>query len=276
MSIPPRFLDEIRARVSVSEIVGRAVKLTKAGREYKGCCPFHSEKTPSFTVNDDKQFYHCFGCGEHGDVIKFLQKNNNMNFVDAVETLAAQAGLQVPKATPQEVEKAKKANNLYDLMESATQYMQDQLIASSQRDVLDYAQSRGLKGDVFQTFRIGYAPADRQALRKYLAGKGYTDKDMIEAGVIKPSTKGGEPYAFFNDRVMFPVTDRRGRVIAFGGRALPEHMRPPSQSSFKPPKYINSGDTTLFDKGRNLYACRKHAKPAVTENRSSSPKAIWM
>ncbi len=254
MSIPPRFLDEIRSRVSVSEIVGRTVKLTKMGREHKGCCPFHHEKTPSFTVNDDKQFYHCFGCGAHGDVINFLQQNSNLSFVEAVEILAAQAGLQVPKSTPQEVERSKKAKDLYELMESATQFMQDQLKNPAHHEVLEYAQTRGLKGKVLEEFRIGYAPADRQALRKHLITQGFTDKDMMEAGVIKPSTKGGEPYAFFNDRLIFPVTDPRGRVIAFGGRALPEHMRPPNQSNFKPPKYINSGDTALFDKGRALYA----------------------
>ncbi|MDB2682994.1 DNA primase, partial [Alphaproteobacteria bacterium] len=254
MSIPPKFLDEIRSRVTVSEIVGRTVKLIKAGREHKGCCPFHHEKTPSFTVSDDKQFYHCFGCGAHGDVINFLQQNNNLSFIEAVEMLATQAGLQVPKSTPQEVEKAKKAKDLYDLMDAATKFFQTQLHSPQNQDVLDYVVKRGLGTTEQQNFHIGYAPQDRQALRKHLITLGYSDKDMIEAGVTKPSSKGGDPYAFFNDRVMFPVTDRRGRVIAFGGRALPEHMRPPNQSSFTPPKYINSGDTALFDKGRSLYA----------------------
>lgn len=254
MMIPPRFLDEIRSRVNVSEVVGRRVKLTRAGREFKGCCPFHHEKTPSFTVNDDKQFYHCFGCGAHGDVIKFVMQQDNLSFVDAVDMLAAQAGLQMPKPDPQAQARAEKAKGLHEMMDMAAGWLQGQLDAPSHRDVREYLQNRGISAASISAFRVGFAPDDGQALRRYLKEQGFTDAQMMEAGLLKKSERAADPYAFFRGRVMFPVGDRRGRIVAFGGRILPEHMRPPSQGDFKPPKYINTSDTALFDKGRTLYA----------------------
>lgn len=254
MTIPPRFLDDIRSRLTLSEIIGKRVRLTRAGREFKGCCPFHKEKTPSFTVNDDKQFYHCFGCHAHGDVIGFVMQHDNVSFIDAVETLAAQAGLQVPKPDPAAVKKAEKSRDLHALMNAAAQWMEDQLYLQKNREVLAYLEGRGLRPETLGNFRIGYAPSDRQALRAHLKSQGFDDAQMIEAGLVKPSSKGGEPYVFFRDRVMFPVADRRGRVIAFGGRILPEHLRPPETGDYKPAKYINSTETPLFDKGRCLYA----------------------
>ncbi len=262
MSIPPRFLDEIRARVTLSDIIGRKIKVTRAGREYKACCPFHSEKSPSFTINDDKQFYHCFGCGAHGDAIGFIMAHDNLSFMDAVEVLSAQAGLQMPKPDPQAIAKAEKARGLHELMDEATAWMQGQVERFP--EVLDYLEKRGMSEDIRGRFRVGYTPADGQALRKVLAGKGFTDGQMIEAGVLKKSNKGGDPYIFFRDRVMFPVTDRRGRVVAFGGRVLPEHIRPQTNPDYKPAKYINSSDTPLFDKGRMLYG-ESMARQAVRE-----------
>ena len=254
MSIPPRFLDELRNRITLSDIIGRSVKLTRAGREFKGCCPFHNEKTPSFYVNDDKQFYHCFGCGAHGDVISFITDQSNMTFPEAVEMLAAEAGMQVPKQSPQEIQKAKVQKDLYSLMEEATGFFQQHLAQEQEGQVsLNYLRERGMNEDSMARFKVGYAPADGQALRKYLAVRGYSDAQMIEAGVLKASTKGGEPYIFFRERIMFPVTDRRGRVIAFGGRILPDHLRPPQSGDFKPPKYINSSDTPIFNKSEILY-----------------------
>lgn len=223
-------------------------------------------------MNDDKQFYHCFGCGEHGDVIGFVMRHDNLSFPDAIEQLAALAGLQVPQSSPEEIKKAEKTRDLHGLMDSAVQWMQDQLYAPANREILSYVEKRGLSPETIAAFRLGYAPSDRQSLRTHLKAEGFTDKQMIEAGVLKSSDKSREPYAFFRDRVMFPVCDRRGRVVAFGGRALPEHLRPPEKDGFKPPKYINSSDTPLFDKGRTLYAenlarlaAREGATPIVTE-----------
>lgn len=254
MSIPPRFLDEIRNRLTLSDIIGRRIKVTRAGREYKACCPFHHEKTPSFTINDDKQFYHCFGCGAHGDVIGFTMQHDNLSFMDAVETLAGEAGLQMPKLDPKAVQKAEKAKTLHELMDEASKWFQQQLVTQPHEDVLAYVRGRGLDEKSCSEFKVGYAPADGQALRSHLKQKGFEDKQLLEAGLLKESTKGGQPYIFFRDRVMFPVSDRRGRVVAFGGRILPDHMRPQTNSDFTPPKYINTAETELFDKGRMLYA----------------------
>ncbi len=265
MSIPPRFLDEIRNRLTLSEIIGRRTTVQRAGREFKACCPFHKEKTPSFTINDDKQFYHCFGCGAHGDVIGFVMQHDNLSFIDAVEMLSAEAGLEMPKPDPEAVKKAEKAKGLHELMDEATSWMEAQLDDPRNKDVLEYVNSRGLTEEVRAQFRIGFAPADGQAMRKFLSQQGFTDAQMIEAGVLKKSSRGGDPYIFFRDRVMFPVADRRGRVVAFGGRILPDHLRPPQNDpNFKPPKYINSSDTPLFDKGRMLYSEAK-ARQAARE-----------
>ncbi len=253
MAINPRFLDELRNRITLSEIIGRRIKVTRAGRESKACCPFHSEKTPSFTINDEKQFYHCFGCGAHGDVINFLMQHDNISFIDSVEMLAAEAGMQVPKQSPQEIEKAKEEKDLYSLLEDTTLFFEGHLYDKCNNDALNYLLDRGLLRGTLAEFRVGFAPDDGQALRKFLLSKGYSDKDMIATGVLRTSTRGGEPYAFFRDRIMFPVPDRRGRIVAFGGRILPEHMRPPNRGGFVPPKYINSSETPLFHKGSMLY-----------------------
>lgn len=264
MTIPPRFLDELRSRINVSDIVGKRVRLTRAGREFKACCPFHNEKSPSFYVNDDKQFFHCFGCGAHGSIIDFVMRHDNLSFPEAVETLASQVGMQVPKSAPEDIEKAEKQKNLYTLMDAAAKWMEDQFRAPANKVAFDYMKERGVPDEVMQSFRVGYAPSDMQALRKYLAGLGYTDAQMIEGGLLKASDKGKEPYAFFRERVMFPVPDRRGRIVAFGGRVLPDHLRAPDRGDFKPPKYINSTDTPLFHKGKMLYG-EPHARQAAND-----------
>ncbi len=264
MALPPRFTAELRDRLTLSEIIGRRVKLTRAGREFKGCCPFHHEKTPSFYVNDDKQFYHCFGCGAHGDAIGFVMQNDNQSFIEAVEILAAQAGMAVPQQTPQEVEQAKKEKSLYSLIEDAAQFFSAELKGPKARTALDYITGRGVTEEMIGSFRLGFSPSDGQALRTHLKGKDYTDAQMIEAGLIRRSDRGGEPYSFFRERLMFPVADRRGRIVAFGGRVLPEHLRPPDPGGNKPPKYINSSDSPLFHKGRMLYG-ESHARQAAAE-----------
>ncbi len=266
MSISPRFLQELRDRLSLSEIIGGRVKLTRAGREFKGCCPFHREKTPSFQVNDEKQFFHCFGCGAHGDAVGFVMRHDNLSFIEAVEVLAAKVGMQVPQATPQDQAQAKREKGLHQLCEDAAKWFEEQLHSPRNREVLEYVTSRGLGHEIIDSFRLGYAPSDDQALRQHLLKLGYSNPMMIEAGVMKESARGTDPYAFFRDRVIFPVMDAKGRVVAFGGRILPEHMRPPSRSDFTPPKYINSSDTPLFHKGRTLYA-GQHARLAAKDHK---------
>lgn len=264
MSISPRFLQDLRDRLTLSEVIARRVKLTRAGREFKGCCPFHREKSPSFYVNDEKQFFHCFGCGAHGDVLGFVMRHDNLAFPEAIEALASQAGLEVPRQSFEDKEYSKKEKSLYALCEDTAKWFESQLHDNKNKEVLDYVAGRGLGDETINAFRLGYAPSDDQALRKYLLAQGYTDAQMIEAGVVKPSSSGREPYSFFRDRVIFPVADMRGRVVAFGGRILPEHMRPPHKGDFKPPKYINSMDTPLFHKGRTLYA-GQHARMAAKD-----------
>ncbi len=264
MTIPPRFLDELRSRITLSDVISKSVRLSRAGREFKGCCPFHNEKTPSFYVNDDKQFFHCFGCGAHGSVIDFVMRHDNLSFPETIETLAMQVGMQVPKSTPEDIEKAKREKNLYTMMDDAAKWMEAQLRFASNKVPYNYMRERGVPDDVLSAFRVGYAPADMQALRKYLTAQGYTDQQMIECGLLKLSDKGKEPYAFFRERVMFPVCDKRGRVVAFGGRVLPDHLRAPDRGDFKPPKYINSTETPLFHKGKMLYG-EPHARMAAVE-----------
>lgn len=267
MSFSPRFIQDLRDRLTLSEIVGRRVKLARAGREFKGCCPFHREKSPSFYVNDEKQFYHCFGCGAHGDAVGFVMQHDNLSFPEAVEALATQAGMEVPKQSFDDREYSKKEKSLYALCDEAAKWFEAQLHDPRNKEVLNYIAGRGLSIDTLNAFRLGFAPSDDQALRKILRDQGYTDGQMIEAGIIKQSTtQGREPYSFFRDRLIFPVADARGRIVAFGGRILPEHLRPPQRGDFKPPKYINSSDTLLFHKGRTLYA-GQHARLAAKDHK---------
>ena len=235
------------------------------GGNSKGCCPFHNEKTPSFYVNDDKQFYHCFGCGAHGDVIGFAMQHDNLSFVEAIESLAAEAGMEVPKASPQEIERSKKEKSLYTLLEEATRWMESQLRDISNKEAYRYITERGNTNEQLNAFRVGYAPGDNQALRKAMQAEGYSDAQMIEAGLLRSGKDGREPYAFFRERIMFPVPDRRGRIIAFGGRILPEHIRPPDRGDYKPAKYMNSSDTPLFHKGSMLYGEPRARQAAIDQ-----------
>ncbi len=264
MSIPARFLDELRSRLTLSEVAGKRLRLERAGREFRACCPFHNEKTASFYINDDKQFYHCFGCGAHGDVIGFMMQHDNLSFIEAVESLAALAGMQVPKASSEDREKSDREKSLYALMDETARFMQRCLHEPAGREALRYIRDRGVSVETIAAFRVGYAPEDGRSLRSFLLAKGFTDNQMIEAGVFRPSKHGGEPFFFFRERIIFPVPDRRGRIVAFGGRVLPEHLRPPASSGFKPPKYINSSDTPLFDKGSMLYG-EPHARQAAAD-----------
>ncbi len=254
MAFPPAFLDELRARLPLSEIVGKRMRLIRAGREFKGCCPFHKEKTPSFYVNDEKQFYHCFGCGAHGDIIGFVMRHDHQSFPEAIETLAAQAGLEVPKDTPMEREKFDKAKRLYHLLDRAAAFFEDQLRAPAGREALAYLQGRGLTDEAIERFRLGYAPADAQALIRKLQAEGFNLNEMLEVGLIKKSEDRPDHYSFFRNRVMFPIGDRRGQTVAFGGRVMGDGE----------PKYLNSPDHPLFHKGKLLYGLSR-ARAAIAQ-----------
>ena len=243
MAFPPEFLDEIRARIAVSDVTGRRVALKRRGREHVGLSPFKAEKTPSFTVNDEKGFYHCFSTGEHGDIFTFLMKTEGLSFPEAVERLAGQAGLEVPRESPQARDRAERRNSLYDVVEAAAAFFEESLWGPRGRAAREYLTGRGLDEATIRRFRLGYAP-EGGILRRSLKEQGIEDGAMIEAGLLRLPDDGREAYPFFRDRVMFPITDRRGRAVAFGGRLMGDG---------KVAKYINSPDTPLFDKGRTLY-----------------------
>ena len=256
MAFPPEFLDEIRARVPLAGVVGRRVKLTRRGREHSGLCPFHNEKTPSFTVSEDKGFYHCFGCGAHGDSIGFVMRMEGLSFPEAVERLAGEAGLQVPRASPEDRAAARRRADLYDVVEAAAAWFEARLAGPEGAEARAYLEGRGLRAETVAAFRLGYAPDQRGQLRAALNARGMDNAQLAEAGLIKlaeapdatpdttpGATPGGAPRDYFFNRIVFPITDRRGRAIAFGGRALG-----PSRA-----KYLNSPETPLFHKGRVLY-----------------------
>ncbi len=247
MKFPQSFMDEIRNRVRVSEVVGKAVPLKRAGREFHALCPFHKEKSPSFTVNDEKGFYHCFGCGAHGDVIGFTMDYEHLGYREAIEKLAGMAGLSVPKLTHAEVEKEKRAQSLNDVMEVVTSWFEEQLEQTSEGELARrYLLERGLSAETIAKFRIGYAPENRDALMKAMATRGITQAQLIETGMLI-SVEGRTPYSRFRRRLMFPIRDRKSRVIAFGGRLLP------GEPNADAPKYLNSPETPLFSKGRQLF-----------------------
>jgi DNA primase len=241
MTLSPAFLDELRARTLLSAVIAPSVKLTKAGREWKACCPFHNEKTPSFTVNDDKGFYHCFGCGAHGDAIRFLTDARGLPFMDAVKELAGKAGLEVPAPDPRAKERADRAASLTDVMAAVQRWYADQLHGSEGAEARDYLKKRGISDAQVKAFGIGFAPDGRTKLKNALASLG--EEALVETGMLIKPEDGGPTYDRFRGRLMIPIRDQRGRVIGFGGRILGQGE----------PKYLNSPETSLFDKGRTLY-----------------------
>jgi DNA primase len=244
MRFTPQFLDELRARLPVSEVVGRRVKLKKAGREWKGLSPFQQEKSPSFTVNDQKGFYHDFSSGKHGDIITFLMETEGVSFTEAVERLASMAGMPLPAATPDAAKNEQRRKTLYDVMDLAAKFFCDTLASRNGAKARGYLADRAISPATQLQFRLGYAPGERFALKEHLGAQGIPVEDMVEAGLLIAGDDIPVPYDRFRDRVMFPITDLRGRVIAFGGRALEKDQ---------PAKYLNSPETTLFHKGDNLY-----------------------
>ena len=256
MAFPPGFLDELRARLSLSDIVGRKVSLKRrSGAEYAGLCPFHNEKTPSFTVNDKKGFFYCFGCHEKGSAIDFVMKTEGLSFPETVEKLAREVNLPVPVATPAERERADRTSTLQQVVELAAVWFQKQLRLPVGRQGLDYLRGRGLSDAVIDDFRLGFAPDSRDGVIAALKRENVPLEKIVEAGLAIHPEDGREPYDRFRGRVMFLINDRRGRAIAFGGRVM----------GAGEPKYLNSPETPLFHKGANLY-CLDRARQAVTKD----------
>ncbi len=252
MSLPTGFLDEIRNRLSLADVVGRKVLWDKRkSQPGKGDlwapCPFHHEKTASFHVDDRKGYYYCFGCHEKGDAISFVQKTENVGFMEAIEILATEAGMEMPARDPQAKQKADRRTVLGEVMEQAVQFFRFQLKTQAATDARAYLSRRGLDTGAQERFEIGFAPAGWDNLRLALTGKGVSVEHLVACGLSKTSDKGREPYDVFRNRIMFPIRDARGRCIAFGGRAMD-----PDDNA----KYLNSPETELFDKSRNLYNLR--------------------
>ena len=236
--IPQHFIDELLTRVDIVDVIDSRVPLKKRGREYMACCPFHSEKTPSFTVSPEKQFYHCFGCGAHGTALGFLMEYEHMDFVEAIENLAQSLGIEVPREGGEIARPKREFEDLYTVMEAAAEFYRQQLRSSHR--AIDYLKGRGLSGQVAADYGMGYAPAGWDGLLQHL-GRDNLDA-MHKAGLLIKKDSGGY-YDRFRDRVMFPIRDRRGRTIAFGGRIIDDGT----------PKYLNSPETPIFHKGRELY-----------------------
>ncbi|RVT43139.1 DNA primase [Sphingobium algorifonticola] len=261
MSLTPQWLDELRARTTLSTLIGKSIKVQKAGREYKACCPFHNEKTPSFTINDEKGFYHCFGCGAHGDAIRWMTEQRGLPFMDAVKELAAVAGMDIPAADPRAAKRAEQAKGLHDVMAAAQGFFEEQLGGIDGADARAYLLKRGISDATRRAFGFGYSPDSRTRLKTAL--RDFGDPMLIEAGLLidpdasEPEgekTRKRDSYDRFRGRLMIPIRDPRGRVIAFGGRIL----------GAGEPKYLNSPDTPLFDKGRTLYNIDR-ASPAARQ-----------
>ena len=253
-----KFLDELRSRISIVDVVGNKVKLTKRGREYLGLCPFHNEKTPSFTVNESKGFYHCFGCGAHGDIIKFEMDANGLPFIEAVKKLADKVGLQLPAWSKESQEQNLKRKSLYEIMDIACTYFEKNLRMPVGAHGLSYFKDkRALSEETIKKFRLGYAPSGN-GLKALLASKGISEQDMAELGLIAvPEDKSRAPHDFFRDRVMIPIMDKQGNVIAFGGRIMDNSQ----------PKYLNSPETPIFNKRRILYNMNNAREPAYSAKR---------
>jgi DNA primase len=244
MRFPPQFLDELRARLPVSDVVGRRVKLRKAGREWIGLSPFNKERTPSFTVNDQKGFFHDFSSGKHGDIFTFVMETEGVTFPEAVERLASLAGVAIPKISPEAEAQEERRRTLHDVVELAVQFFEASLAARAGAKARGYLADRGIEPSMQLKFRIGYAPPERFALKEHLGVQGVSVEDMVEAGLLISGEDIPVAYDRFRDRVMFPINDLRGRPIAFGGRALAKDATA---------KYLNSPETPLFHKGALLY-----------------------
>jgi len=247
MKLPQSFIEELKSRLRISEVIGQVLPMRRAGREFHALCPFHKEKTPSFTINDEKGFYHCFGCGAHGDVIGFVKNYEHLGYMEAVEKLATQAGLAMPQLSRAEQEREDQTTILQRVLEVATSWFEAQLELGREAEIArKYIAERGLNPDIVARFRLGYAPTDRDMMKQALATKGITEPQMIEVGLLI-KVEDRAPYSRFRRRLIFPIRDRKSRVVGFGGRVLP------GEPQADAPKYLNSPETPVFHKGRQLY-----------------------
>lgn len=260
MRFDDRFLEELKARLRPSDIIGRTVKLKRQGREYVGLSPFTKEKSPSFFVNDDKGFFHDFSSGKHGDVISFLQETERLSFVEAVQRLAGEAGMTLPAEDPQAAEREQKRQGLTDWMDLAQKWFAANLRRSPGKAAREYLEKRGLPEDQWERFGLGYAPNDREGLKNALVQRGAKPGDLVEAGMLIAPEGGGAPYDRFRDRLMFPILDARGRIVSFGGRA----MNPDDRA-----KYLNGPESPLFHKGATLYGLPEARRILGAESRDS-------
>ncbi len=253
MAFPPDFLDELRARVSLVDLVGRRVTLKKRGREWVGLSPFQTEKTPSFTVVPDKGFFHCFSSGEHGDAIGWVMRMEGLSFPEAVEKLAGEVGLEVPRSSPEAQQQAEQRKSIHEVLEIACRWYQSQLRGAAGAEARDYLSRRGLDDAAIERFRLGYAPDTRGALLKHLRANKVELELAVAAGLVKRPEGGGEPRDYFFGRLLFPIADRQGRILGFGGRTLAPDGKP---------KYLNTPETSVFHKGRCLYNLDRARKAA--------------
>jgi DNA primase len=242
MALPSGFLDELRARTPLAAVIARRVKLTRAGRQWKGCCPFHGEKSPSFHVYDDH--YHCYGCGEHGDAIAFVMRNQGAGFMEAVEQLAGEAGMEVPKPSPEAAEAERRRLDLNAVLNAAAQSFQRRLFLPEGARALEYLRGRGLAEATIRSFGLGWSGEGRGALAADLAREGVEAAQLVQAGLMRPAEDGRPAGDMFFNRVIFPIRDRRGRTISFGGRIMGDGQ----------PKYVNGPETAVFSKRRTLFA----------------------
>ncbi|PZO06456.1 MAG: DNA primase [Alphaproteobacteria bacterium] len=254
-----RFIDELKARLRPSDVIGRTVKLKRQGREYVGLSPFSKEKSPSFFVNDDKGFFHDFSSGKHGDIISFLQETERLSFVEAVQRLAGEAGMQLPAEDPKEAEREQKRQGLSDWMDLAQKWFAANLRRTPGKAARDYLEKRGLPEDQWERFGLGYAPNDREGLKQALVQRGARPAELVEAGLLISPESGGQPYDRFRDRLMFPILDGRGRIVSFGGRA----MNPDDRA-----KYLNGPESPLFHKGATLYGLPEARRILGAESRN--------
>ena len=261
MPFPPQFLDDLRSRIGLADLIGRRVKLTRKGREHTGLCPFHNEKTPSFSVSEEKGFFHCFGCGAHGDIIGFAMRIENLSFPEAVQRLADEVGLVVPQTSPKEREFAQRKAGLLEIMDKACDFFEQNIRSQSGKEGLNYLASRGLDDATITKFRLGFAPDNRNGLKTSIISSAISEAQLIECGLLikpdDPARREQNTYDRFRGRVTFPITDSRGRVIAFGARTLGDNQ----------PKYLNSPDTPLFNKGTILYGLANAWLASRSENR---------
>lgn len=258
MRFSPSFIERLRTHFLLSELIGKRISVKKHGREYQALCPFHNEKSPSFTINDEKNFFHCFGCGAHGDAIEFIKRYERLTYPETIERLAREAGIALPEPSREERQKAQAEKTLYDVLDAASQWFERQLLSTTHTTARDYVEKRGLTPETVRKFRIGYAPDERTALHQHLLMLGFTQTLQADAGLIIVGDNG-TPYDRFRGRLMFPIRNASGKIIAFGGRLL-------SNQNKNLPKYLNSPETAVFKKGEMLFNLDLAKRPAREGN----------